>query len=753
MKKVSVIIPVYNRAYCAAQSISSVLAQDYPNFEVLVIDDGSSDALLEVIDSLNSEKIRYYRTNRNRGQSYARNMGVFLSEGDIVAFQDSDDIWVQGRMKKQLEQMEGFDFSFCSFIKNGIITPSEEIDCSNLFSLLLRTPLIGTPTLFCKKSVFESIGGFNETYRCFEDYDLSLRLSKYHKGVFINEPLVIAKDSVTHVGEDGNANEGLRVRCDIFQKYYSYIAKYNLQDIWLKGIQRFKGYCDDPVFDYEIGKLDSFLREIVYDPKFINTDDRRFTRELFTNAIDIGLDFKLNAPALGDSTHTIFLPRISQNGISNHQLLSLFQNTILPACTNFSSVNFLGFPDAGNSISGVLGAILGDIVHQNLINESFCAPIATQMEIEVLQTLRRLAGYSVLDHIDRIEQVGSIITYGGTGSNCTAMLLAREHKTKDTMTTGITDTSKYYVLVPKGIGHYSIRSSLKWIGCGDHIIEVETEGYRYSLPALSSILDQYAGRIMAVVAYAGDSRTMTIDYLDRIESLVHEKDPTIWCHVDACHGFSMLFSEDLKKKLAGINKYDSISCDPHKVLAIPYPCSALLLKDPAYFDTILSNSDLIMNENLAFGKITPFIGSKSWISLKLWFILQNLGINGVGEMISKRHQMAQQFKKALLNTNCFYILNEVNFNSVVFIWHGGKDLSIEQMNNISKKMYKIIKQERKYYYHQFPILIDVDNPFRGKICYPLRYMSGNDNLTIADLQKTINYLLALGEKCYYDNGD
>lgn len=123
----------------------------------------------------------------------------------------------------------------------------------------------------------------------------------------------------------------------------------------------------------------------------------------------------------------------------------------------------MGFPDAGNSIAGLSGAIFSDLLQQNLINSSFCAPIATYTEIAVIKWLREIIGYST-KKIDNIFDVGGIITYGGTGSNATAMLLARENHRKNTMSRGVEKPEDYKVIIPKGIGHYSIRSSCMWMG-------------------------------------------------------------------------------------------------------------------------------------------------------------------------------------------------------------------------------------------------------------------------------------------------
>lgn len=82
---------------------------------------------------------------------------------------------------------------------------------------------------------------------------------------------------------------------------------------------------------------------------------------------------------------------------------------------------------------------------------------------------------------------------------------------------------------------------------------------------------------MSVVAYVGDSRSMTIDNLMEIHRIVKETDENIWLHADACHGFSLGFSEKLKSRISGIELFDSISTDPHKVLAVPNQSGEMFL--------------------------------------------------------------------------------------------------------------------------------------------------------------------------------
>ena len=363
--------------------------------------------------------------------------------------------------------------------------------------------------------------------------------------------------------------------------------------------------------------------------EILSTDNTEYAKRIFYEAIDIGIDFKLTPNVRTKKISAIepmsFTKKMPECGMPIEEVMHDFADNLLPYCYNFSSPNFMGFPDAGNSIAAITGALTSDFLQQNLINQSFCSPSGTYAEIEVIRWLREILGYEEIKETKDIFDAGGVVTGGGTLSNTIGVLLAREHHRKNTMKNGVNIDDDYYVVIPKGIGHYSVKSAQMWLGCGNRLLEVETIDFRYDQKALQEVLRVYKGKIMCVVAYAGDSRTMTVEYFDQIASLVKSIDPSIWLHADACHGFSLGFSRTLRKKLLGIERFDSITTDPQKVMNIPYTVSALLLRDPRSIEMVSSTSDLIMQEQFAFGQITPFIGSKPWMSLKLWFAMKSLG--------------------------------------------------------------------------------------------------------------------------------
>lgn len=486
--------------------------------------------------------------------------------------------------------------------------------------------------------------------------------------------------------------------------------------------------------------------------QIVNKDNRAYAEKCFQNAVKLGIDFKLNNKVNESHFKKEMLNELLDlplNESTPEEILIEFKEKILPYCTNFSSEKFMGFPDTGNSISGITGAIISDFMQQNLINSSFCAPIATFTEIAVVNWLRKIIGYET-KNINNIWDTGGIITYGGTGSNTTAMLLARENYNNNTMINGVQNPKNYKIIIPKGIGHYSIRSASMWLGCGDNIIEVDTVDFKYDLDKLKKVLIDNKGQVMCVVAYVGDSRTMTIDNLHEIYDIVKGIDKNIWLHADACHGFSLAFSEKMKYKIDGIELFDSISTDPHKVLAIPYCISALLIKDAEKMKLITSTSDLIMQEDFAYGQITPFIGSKSWVSLKLWFAIKSFGIKGYGKLIEQRCEMANYLKKKIINSNDFVVLNDVNINSVVFMYVGDKkDIlkkDINKLNSLNISIYNRLLEEGEYYLHKFTIPDNKGIIKKNAIVMPLRYMSGNDNLTKKDIDKMLEHVRKTGKE-------
>lgn len=203
MKKISVIIPTYNRADKIEKSIRSVLNQTYSDMEVLVVDDASTDNTRDVVCSIQDERVRYIRLEQNGGASAARNAGVSFADTEWIAFHDSDDAWRFDKLEKQIQYRDlhpEYDLIYTAYVlhlanEEDIYVPgSMPVEClqGDMYNLLLKGNTIGAPTILMRKAVFEEVNGFDTTWKSLEDWDFVLRISKNHKIGYVNEILLDA---------------------------------------------------------------------------------------------------------------------------------------------------------------------------------------------------------------------------------------------------------------------------------------------------------------------------------------------------------------------------------------------------------------------------------------------------------------------------------------------------------------------------------------------------------------------------------
>jgi glycosyltransferase involved in cell wall biosynthesis len=194
---VSVVIPCYNAEPYIAATIRSVLAQDLPGMEIIVVDDGSSDRSLDLV----REQFPAVRvvTQANQGVAAARNHGLRLARGEWVAFVDADDIWLPGKLKAQFDEMAaipGCRMSYTAWQVWPSVAAEPGADylaqlegtaadrkrwsgaSGWIYPQLLLDCVVWTSTVLARRALFDEIGGFDTTLRIGEDYDLWLRASR-----------------------------------------------------------------------------------------------------------------------------------------------------------------------------------------------------------------------------------------------------------------------------------------------------------------------------------------------------------------------------------------------------------------------------------------------------------------------------------------------------------------------------------------------------------------------------------------------
>ena len=205
---VSVIIPTYNRAGIISQTIDNIFQQTYRNFELIIVDDGSTDDTQSKLRQYD-DRIRVVKQT-NSGPAVARNHGAKLARGEIIAFQDSDDLWKPTKLERQVALLEmnrsascclcnvllrvvdgreltSFDFSLIRLVEDEGIW-------FNVLEVLATRFVLFNQAAAIRREAFERLDGFDQSLKYLEDYDLPLRLALQGPWVYIREPLVLYRE-------------------------------------------------------------------------------------------------------------------------------------------------------------------------------------------------------------------------------------------------------------------------------------------------------------------------------------------------------------------------------------------------------------------------------------------------------------------------------------------------------------------------------------------------------------------------------
>lgn len=216
---VSVVLPAYNRAGTIRAAIASVLRQSWTDFELLVVDDGSTDGTIEAARAETDPRVRVLATPRNLGAGGARNFGIRAAQAPWIAFQDSDDEWLPDKLGRQMAHLLAPDACWiAAYCGMAVIAPAatrsggrttihyipdtsiRTID-GDILPDVQRTSFVSTQTLVVRRDEIDAVGGFDESLPALEDWELVLRLAPRGRFAFVDEPLVLQRfsaNSITH---------------------------------------------------------------------------------------------------------------------------------------------------------------------------------------------------------------------------------------------------------------------------------------------------------------------------------------------------------------------------------------------------------------------------------------------------------------------------------------------------------------------------------------------------------------------------
>lgn len=213
MPQVSVIIPTYNSARYVVDAVESVLAQTYRDFEVIVIDDGSTDETPEVMKRYGAP-VRYLR-QENAGVAAARNRGIAESSGRYVAFLDADDVWLPQKLERQINALAiNYGVQACDTgyvladtTLNPVAVKRNLRSGSTFKELLLRGTVVFIGSVICEKEILERVGGFDPALSQCADWDMWIRVSSQTEFVYIDEALVYYRQHDTNMSRSASLLE------------------------------------------------------------------------------------------------------------------------------------------------------------------------------------------------------------------------------------------------------------------------------------------------------------------------------------------------------------------------------------------------------------------------------------------------------------------------------------------------------------------------------------------------------------------
>jgi len=231
---ISIIIPTYNRYGFLLKAIASVKNQTYKNFELIIVDDGSTDETCR----LRSDNSLVYIRRENKGPAAARNSGVRVAKSDWIAFLDSDDLWHKDKLQKQMDFIK--NNSGCKivytdelWVRKGIRVNKKNIHrkfSGWIYPHCLKLCIVGASTILMHKKLWNKFDGMDENLPVAEDYDLWLRLAAEHKFHYLDEQLIT---------KNGGRDDQLSISVRGMDKYriislQKMIKSQNLKEDWRK---------------------------------------------------------------------------------------------------------------------------------------------------------------------------------------------------------------------------------------------------------------------------------------------------------------------------------------------------------------------------------------------------------------------------------------------------------------------------------------------------------------------------------------
>lgn len=252
MPKVSINIPCFNSEKHIAETLQSVLSQTFEDFEIILVNDGSTDMTEEIIKTFSDPRIKYYY-QKNMGLSKTRNKQLGLSSGDFIAFLDHDDIWLPTKLEKQIQLFENqpkVGLVYCDTIffndKGDVkrLYSNRVPPRGNVFRQILKNYFLAMPSVVIRKQALESQQQwFDENFSMSEEYDLFIRIAHDWDFDYVNEPLAkwrMHSTSLTFSKRELVSRETELIMAKFIKIYPNFESKYKSELVAMKAFTQYQ---------------------------------------------------------------------------------------------------------------------------------------------------------------------------------------------------------------------------------------------------------------------------------------------------------------------------------------------------------------------------------------------------------------------------------------------------------------------------------------------------------------------------------
>jgi glutamate/tyrosine decarboxylase-like PLP-dependent enzyme len=451
----------------------------------------------------------------------------------------------------------------------------------------------------------------------------------------------------------------------------------------------------------------------------------------------------------GVNLHRRLAEPLPARGRSARILLAQIRRDLLPFLRDSGNPRFFGYVQSPPSAAGVAADLIASALGQNLTAWR-SAPAPTEIERLVIDWLRQIAGLP--------DGAGGLLTSGGSLATFTALAVARSAKAPaETVRAGLGRLGdKLMTLYTSDEGHMSIPRAAQLLGLGTAAVRIipSDDRFRIDTGALEKaiVTDRRHGHLpFCVVANAGTVNTGAIDPLGRVARIARKHG--LWLHVDAAYGGPLGLSPRHRPLLAGLERADSVTLDPHKWLYAPLDAGCVLFRDgDAPLATFSTKGDYTTvfetgaRESYAFFDHGPEL-SRRFRALKVWMVLKYHGTDRIGRRIAEEIDLARELGGRLQSQDEIELLAPVE-TSIICLryvpagWRRRGEPDPELLDELNRRLLLASQRAGRVYLSSTRL--------RGR--FALRGCLINFRTTRADLDITVEEILTHGRRLAEEMG-